>query len=714
MKQWLCIFVLILLSFNQYNCINSQLKFSSALKLNSSGSEVAWEGWIKYFHYDKEVPITKPSEFFVNNQFFSQKLLKSELNSKGDDGRFKNIIDKNMFYALVLTDKLVLLSKRNDLISSTFETLTFDLISPYDTNDIKNSSIRDIGVFNEGSCISLTTLIPKRFSKDYLAIKKDATNSVENWILCTQLKEEKEKLLSNLVTLKLSNQKLNNISIAATKNLASNTMQSKTTDKIERYTGPNAKPELDGYLILINDWSGCTLKCGGGESFQQWRCIPPKKGGRPCTGELIRKRSCNNNKCPQVSLIDNNSSNSSGNGNDKNGNEELDIKPIFKSLPFFDRPRQNIDCVIKEDDILFETKDDESGLMIKRPGRLLMNEKSVSVFESSDYKTSAFSFNLISTQIESIKEEYCCLFLRSQNKKFKVCSLSDCGTIADPKFVNGWKYSLSLFKTKCFKTTNSDLVAVDGKTDSQKDSQDQVSSESAIATMNIEDDEIEEREKLIKQKLDSEKAASLETRIESSQQVALKAINREINLEEKLKREEMLKAREETRELMTKMNHEKIKKEKLEEAIESKENDNVVVKSEHQAVQSISNINNETQKLIEERRIALKKKITQIRKTSERKKKMIENKIKIIRGKMAQELVVASKVGNQEICTSSIGKKSKIEEYCNQNYINDFSKNQDCKYAETFCYSCCDSEFGASQQDKRDQCYSACDSLNNK
>jgi len=89
-----------------------------------------------------------------------------------------------------------------------------------------------------------------------------------------------------------------------------------------------------------------------------------------------------------------------------------------------------------------------------------------------------------------------------------------------------------------------------------------------MAAMNIEEDEVDEREKLIENKLNEEMELSLENKVQKVQQASLRAITRELNLEERLRREEMMKAKEETKVLMKKMKVETEKKEKIEQAIE--------------------------------------------------------------------------------------------------------------------------------------------------
>lgn len=48
----------------------------------------------------------------------------------------------------------------------------------------------------------------------------------------------------------------------------------------------------------MQDWSQCTVACGGGKQFLQRVCIPPQPGGKDCEGLAILERECNNVPCP--------------------------------------------------------------------------------------------------------------------------------------------------------------------------------------------------------------------------------------------------------------------------------------------------------------------------------------------------------------------------------------------------------------------------------
>jgi len=668
-------------------------------------NKILWEGWMKYFHFETFRTIRKPSEFFVNYSYYSQKVPKADLKSVDKNGLYKFITGPNLFYGVLLPETLNILSERTHHYSKTVETMDVDLIKPVDPTDPLKGSIKDLGSFDEGHCISVQQIKPSGYQNGFIPLREDATTKNDSWIFCFENAGAKDNFYATLMTYRVLRQKEQKISLVVRESQVKEIVHK--TPQYERYEGSDAQPAIDGFLQLMQDWSQCTLKCGGGETYQQWKCVPPKSGGKPCMGELIRKKPCNEQPCPGISQ-----------GPEKNEpevekEEEINFKPIFKSMPFISRPQQDIPCVVRENDVLYEKVDPKTEKLdkkvrVKVPGRLLINNRTISLFEDNNYDNAVFSYNLQDSTLNPFKDDHCCFFIQSLNKRQKICALSDCGSKAEPKFLNSWKYSFSLFQKKCYRKIETKRVAEKSLDDVQKESSPE------MASMNIDEAEVEEREKLINNKLNEQADVFLDKKLEKNQQTALKALTRELNLEERLKREEMMKAKEETNTLIKKMNFENKKKEKLEEALEEKEDQEVKLKSQRETEKQAGSILSETEQEINKKRLGLKKKILEIRKMTQRRKRLIESKINLIRGKMAQEVVQANKQGSQETCETTKSNPAAVTKYCDENVTNDYLKNQDCKTPQNFCYVCCETEFGTVQYNKRAKCYDMCDKDMNK
>merc|ERR1712100_835611 len=62
----------------------------------------------------------------------------------------------------------------------------------------------------------------------------------------------------------------------------------------------SAGKKVDGRWVVLQDWSQCSLACGGGTQTLHLMCHPPQNGGNPCQGLAIRKRPCNPQPCPKI------------------------------------------------------------------------------------------------------------------------------------------------------------------------------------------------------------------------------------------------------------------------------------------------------------------------------------------------------------------------------------------------------------------------------
>jgi hypothetical protein len=76
---------------------------------------------------------------------------------------------------------------------------------------------------------------------------------------------------------------------------------------------------------------------------------------------------------------------------------------------------------------------------------------------------------------------------------------------------------------------------------------------------------------------------------------------------------------------------------------------------------------------------------------------------------MAFKIMESNRCGDIEHCIKGKKSPSQRDNYCNTNFVTDYLKNYDCKTGDSFCYMCCENEFGNNFLDKRDECYDMCD-----
>ena len=205
----------------------------------------------------------------------------------------------------------------------------------------------------------------------------------------------------------------------------------------------------DGYWIMLQDWTQCSLKCGGGTSTLQRMCVPPKNGGKDCIGERILTKPCNPQPCPDIFKTGENNKNATIN------------KAIIKSMPLTNKPQRYVKCKIKEADLmLFQNVTDPNfkknpivgnqdlngANSISIPMRAIMNNSTFTLFSGEDTESLFISFNLISSRfIRSTQKG--CFEIYESNKKYATLCPFGCDN-AD-KALEEWDYDFNLFKYQC-------------------------------------------------------------------------------------------------------------------------------------------------------------------------------------------------------------------------------------------------------------------------
>ncbi len=671
---------------------------------NKTKTQSFWKGWIKFYHYQGD-PKERPHSFFVNKEFARQKVTKSDLVKKDKIG-WVNIPTKFHFFCDLMENSLNILSSRNSDITKTIDSLNIDLIVPLDRT--KEKSIRSIGKFKEGSCFTVDVRRPNTPSIDFIVASKVDNAQNEIWLICTDSDKVKKVLSKTLARLRFGKQQKakkiaeKNNTVQKSTNLADTLKASVPTKKFER--GKDAK---DGYNVLLQDWSQCTLKCGGGYQMQQWMCVPPKKGGKPCPGKTIRKRSCNTQPCPGSKFT-------------KMSPQKQLVKPtskiqsvappIIKTAPITTRRQNYMECKISEGNVMVEQPTPGIDKPQLLPAWLVMNLNTISLFSDDTYKTAIFNLDLKGVILSSNKKNRCCFIIDAENKSYKVCAFEGCnkGLPGVSKFVRTYQYRFSLFQTKCYDgLPKADSGFSIGKLPSKKKDKDDKNT--MLKHMNISVEEADTREKTVKKKVVQSEETKVQLDVKNSQDTALKVIKKEIDLEAMIKKEMQKKAKTETEELLEKMHHEEKKKEKLEQIFSEKETEEADKRKVKKAEIEVEEIKKEAVNEVSSKREALKKKIFEIKKAADRKKKVIEMQINMIRAQVAKRIMVENRKGSSEVCKKAFGKKKLIQEYCNQNVVEDLNKNIECKVMDSFCYVCCETEFGNMFIKERDQCYNMCD-----
>lgn len=422
------------------------------INLDIPDSNIYYQGWVKYYHYANDTHYVKPPSLFQNNAFFNQRIPKEKLAQKDNFG-FLHIPNKASFFMVLYNNSISLFSSRDGQTRKLIDSLKMEYVRIVPEDDVLKGGIRDDNNFPFGYCIEIVADIPTTFSER----PTPGQGQPETWIICTSKGNEKDVLLSTLIKLKVKHQRL-----------ANNGLKILSVDKNKVNQPPQAlgglianpikktEPERsgmgsikDGYWVLLQDWTSCSQKCGNGTSYQQWMCVPPKNGGKNCEGNPIRTKLCNTHPCPSVnnllSIINKDMLATKKTGS----NLSVAPKPIVKVGLFSNRPQRYSRCIIKENDAFIMAKIDNAPEPIKKPVRILMNNRTVTIYNDDSYQQMYHTWNIEHTRFQYNKE-HCCFDIQDNSMKTTVCGYDQyCGPKDKNVWAEGWNEDFQLFKTTC-------------------------------------------------------------------------------------------------------------------------------------------------------------------------------------------------------------------------------------------------------------------------
>jgi len=678
------------LSLEKFHHKQPSSELGAPLPLDSTS---LWEGWVHYYHYSKGPEIKRPKTFFQNNEFFAQRVPLSHV-KKNDKNGAVIIPNKSSFYAVLTPTAVQIYSSREDTINHQVDYLQYEHIKTVPEDSYLHGAITDMGSFSIGHCIQAKADIPNGREVN------DLTNTVpSNWIICLDKEKDKAKLLKTLIKLKLQNQRTKGDFKTAA--LMAHEQKLQTTANLlfeaqtkipadDREVG-KVKTPMDGYWLMLQNWTDCTLKCGGGESFQQWQCVPPRNGGKPCQGQAIKVRKCNIQRCPGSSAL----------LNMMKLTEPVVKQPIVQMAPFSGRLQRFSKCIVKENDVFVSNKD-AAGNESKMPARVVMNNLTFTVYKDDHYQDIQYSYELKKTGFKILNNENCCFELSDSVRSTKMCGYEkNCGNPKLNTWVEQWSKDFTLFKVDCHV----------GRQETLLNAEDEAALAAALRKRlgQARLDVIGDKQKKLRQSILMGENNNYVLKVKKTQNTGLAALEKELQLENLIKSEEKAKEEMELQILKKQIEKEKDKQKCLRKTIKERDLDAEFLSERRSSEQEVKEIKEEVAAQVKIKRAKMKKLIEQMRAKTRLRKAALENELNALRQKMAKEMLQANKNGNLEKCRIGKTNVDKREAYCDTNYVDDFVRNSDCKTDENFCYMCCESEFGNMFIDRREACYNMCD-----
>lgn len=593
---------------------------------------IYFQGWLKYLKIKEnpEVGTNKPRQFYKNDLYDLQ--MKPYQNkifnfTETADEFGPTLIPSDLhFFAIVYKNTISILSSRDDTLHRTIDVLNIDDIKPIPDSNNFIGGVRDFGTFSEGSCFRVLTkepLEPFVMSQEILEPEK-AVN--RKWVFCFDNINRKEYVMKLIIKLKLKKQ--HNLGIYVEidkkgkyKETGKNGVMDLSKDNV--FKGGSKTPK-DGYWILLQDWSQCTLKCGGGEQYQQLVCVPPKENGKPCEGPSIRKRPCNSQPCPSINRQDVNN----GNINDLNfisgfgsmtnpdgtinKSKEKKLPPIMKMMSISNRPARYDKCHIKEGDALMqkipnsESSNNQNLQQTNVPVKIVMNDKTFSIFQDDQMKNLIKTITLKESVFYRVLTNPECFILKTKSgEKTQICQLS----AKSPKdWVEEWDYDFNLFKYQCYKSRSLSEITINVEQEKK------IKKEFTQNVDKIKLEIVRKKTREIKKHFEDDEQVTFLQKMEKVKESSFKAIEKEEMLERLIEKEEVKKEEEENSEMQLQIQKEEKKRECLQRAIKEKQLEDQFNINKLRFIEKIKEIQTDAKKEIARKRDEIRKKIMDMRK----------------------------------------------------------------------------------------------------
>jgi len=212
-------------------------------------------------------------------------------------------------------------------------------------------------------------------------------------------------------------------------------------------------------------------------------------------------------------------------------------------------------------------------------------------------------------------------------------------------------------------------------------------------------DEIKvEREEEVKKKSGKSEIDLLNDKKKDTKVTALRAIQKELDLEDMIKKEEEEREKLEEQEIFQRIDEEKKKNDCLLKAIKEKAIENQFRKKLDSEKKEIQSLEDSTRNQVGNRISILKQKICEMRSVAKEKRQQLMQQLQEVRLSMADNLHKAYKKGEIQNCELALQDRKTSEAYCTANFGANPNTYTSClgttSSQKAFCKYCCRNEFG--------------------
>ena len=607
---------------------------------------------------------------------------------------------------IVYQDSIQFFTNRKDPTGSVHDVVTLDFIKAVPEDKPSAGGIIDFGDVKEGSCLEIKTIQPVTYYT--MTQEKRAPVGIDHvWFICLDDKKDKKFLMDLLINMKIKRQ--HDVGIYVTVKKAQSKehksgsgssssdaaiMDNKTFDQalesVERELNDPDRNPIDGYWKVLQGWSTCTLKCGGGSQTLQLICFPPKKGGKACVGKNIRTKPCNEQPCPEVKdltpfIPENNSSGGMG--------EKVE-KTIVKTMSISARPQRYDKCYFKDGFALMDSQDKDTGNLIKIPVRIVMNNKSFAVYTDDSLQSNVKSFLLENSYFSRVEKDESCFMVKGINHQGVFCQLD----VNSKAFVDEWGYDFNLFKYQCKQ---------ERKTFSFEEQKMETQYKEGVAKLKQE--MIQKKVLVAKNDVVKSEETELEMKIKKVEQMSVDAIHKEMKMEEMLQKEEEEKDKQEEEQLELVIGVEKKKQDCLMKGIKEKQLEDQMNIKKIEAEERIAQIQQKAKEQIHVNRERLKMKLEELRSKKERHKHELQKQIMSIKLDTTRNVTKMQRKDDDAAC-GTYNDLEKKKDFCKTIDVEDqieclnLANIKSTNSNKIFCEFCCEYKIGSLHLVDREKC----------
>jgi len=661
-------------------------------EIDLGNGPVYFEGWVKFFRFLNEDKKLKLKAFFRNPEFIEQ--FKGGKTVSAAD----KIADPNNFWLMLFRNSITFIKSKTNKFQTVYDSLKVSYISPVSEDPGFHGGITNVGSFKEGECFKVSTNNAGKW----------------NWIICSEKPDEKIKLMTTLKKIVMKKQRENGLVATSLEpekkdNFAPGAKPPLTLAESMTVNDPIIKQDnlLDGYWIILQDWSTCTKFCGGGTQTLQRLCVPPKPGGKACVGQNIVTKVCNEQTCPNE---DYNIITASA----QDGKAKIEtIAPTLQVLPFSDRPQRYDKCHLKESDLLMTISIVKDPTQLKGtktkaariPVRVVMNKNTITAYAGMNETDMKVTFDIQRVNfMNSIKDKNCFIFKETgekepTNSKSPVNQAEFCpfGLNSTTETKEEWDYDFNLFKYQCFEPKQISDVHDDNE----------MKNEIAKKKKQLKIDLVNKKKK----KLLVEKDDNTTSYTKKIKEKSIQAISKELKLEQMLENE----VKESQQELISKkaneLEKEKHKLDCLNKAVKEKELETEFNVAQSAKEERINSLKKEVADTINVKRARLKKKIAKWKKLSDSTIGNYDAQIINVRLEMMNSLQ-PSATYNPEKCKILVTASSEEQYehqrkiYCDDKLSDDPDEHSRCLSAnkDDILALCCDYETNPENSEEYKKC----------